>query len=317
MPVKGVKSTKKKPVISVEEIPISTPIPEPENQVITDVVVPVSTRKRKNTKKKEEPVPTDTNDHVIIQLPIQSDIIKTLIETDPLLNPLEYTPNIMDPEPYAPNNQFISTNDILETTIEMKDNYNEMIKKVAQETVETHDHTNCCYWCCHSIGAKDFGMPVKYDAYHKTFTTFGNFCSLECSAAYNFSNHNGSDRMWEIHSWIQMIAEKIGFKTPIRPAPSRYLLKMFNGSMEIEEFRNAHKSNLKTYIMNMPPMIHVQSHMEVLNTSYLGQKNNITTTDNNDKTKLYRKRAVVDIKKSLQSKMNLTITNINEETEST
>jgi len=37
--------------------------------------------------------------------------------------------------------------------------------------------------------------------------------------AYNYGNYMGSDRMWEIHSWIQWMAQKMGYETPIRPAP--------------------------------------------------------------------------------------------------
>lgn len=265
-----------------------------------------TSRKRKTNKKEDVNLPVE-KDHVIVQLPIHTDKIKDLIEEDPILN-ISYCPEIIDPEPYSPNNQFISLNDSLQNVTDVKDSsYKEMIKMEMEQTIEHHIHQNCCYWCCHAVGAKEYGMPIKYDTYYKTFTTFGNFCSLECVAAYNCANHNGSDRMWEIHSWIQMIAHKIGFDTPVRPAPSRYLLKMFNGPLTIDEFRNAHKSNLKTYIMNMPPMIHVPSQMEMLNTSFIAQKNTITTTTESDKTKLSRKRAVVDTQKTLDAKMNLTV----------
>jgi len=263
-----------------------------------------STRKRKTVKKEEV---NENTDHVIIQLPIQMDTIQELMPNESIIHSTEYNPSLMDPEPYEPSNQFVSENDTVGKMYEYHQPYTPILQESSSDMKETK---NCCYWCCHSIVTKDFGMPIKYDAYHKTFTTFGNFCSFECIVAYNFSNHNGSDRMWEIHSWIQMVAEKMGFQTPIRPAPSRYLLKMFNGPLDIDEFRNVHKSNLKTYIMNIPPMVHVPSQMEVLNTSYLGTKATITTTESNEKNKLYRKRSVVDMKKSLQSKMNLTITNI-------
>lgn len=256
---------------------------------------PITSRKRKNSKKEEV---IENTDHVIIQLPIPTEsILLTMDTTFPSL--------LEDPEPYEQSNQFVSENDTIDKIYETP--------MFSTSTMEQKEAKNCCYWCCHTIMTKEIGMPIKYDAYRKIFTTSGNFCSPECMVAYNFSNHNGSDRMWEIHSWIQMIAEKMGFETPIRPAPSRYLLKMFNGPLNIEEFRNAHKSHLKTYIMNIPPMIHVPSQMEVLNTSYLNQKHtSITTTQENttEKTKLCRKRSIVDMKKSLQSKMNLTIKNI-------
>jgi hypothetical protein len=238
----------------------------------------------KTTRKKkvvtEEPVPQE---HIIVQLPIQP------------AQPQE--PQQEDPLPYVPDNNFVSHND-----------------KIESGTIHTShsDKKNCCYWCCHSIGPKEFGMPIKYDTTHRSFTTYGNFCSLECVVAYNYDHYMGSDRMWEIHSWIQWMAHRMGYDTPIRPAPNKYLLKMFNGPLTIEEFREAHKNYYKTYVMNMPPLIHVQGQMEGINTSYLNQKIHITTVneESNDKIKLTRKKAVMDMNKTLDSKMNLTIKNV-------
>jgi hypothetical protein len=66
-----------------------------------------------------------------------------------------------------------------------------------------------------------------------------------------------------------MLSKHYGFTHPIRPAPSRFLLKIFNGPMTIEEFRKGHYTNDKTYILNLPPMISTNFSYEVVNTSYL------------------------------------------------
>lgn len=229
-------------------------------------------KSKKKVVKEEDPTPQE---HIIVQLPIQPTQPQDVQEGDPL--------------PYVPDNNFISHNDHIEMTHSMS---------------SPNEVKNSCYWCCHSIGPKNFGMPIKYDAVHKTFTTFGNFCSLECVVAYNYNQSTGSDRMWEVHSWIQWMAHRMGYSLPIRPAPNRYLLKMFNGPLSIEEFREAHLSYNKTYVMNMPPLIHVQGQMEAINTSYLNQK---IPEENNEKVKLTRKKAVMDMKKTLDSKMNLTV----------
>jgi hypothetical protein len=60
---------------------------------------------------------------------------------------------------------------------------------------------------------------------------------------WHFSSYNGSDKVWEINSLIQMMSKKYGFTEYVRPAPSKYLLKMFNGNLTIEEFRALHKNN--------------------------------------------------------------------------
>lgn len=268
------------------------------------------TVRKKKVVKEEEVKPEE---HIIVQLPIHPDRLNSLLEeTNEIINPLEYCPQILDPEPYIPNNTFSSHNDMIETP-ELLSNNDIITQPEIENTVEKK-HKNCCYWCCHAIGAKEYGLPIKYDSVYKTFTTYGYFCSLECVVAYNYSHYMGSDRMWEIHSWIQWMANKMGLDTPIRPAPNRYLLKMFNGPLEIEEFREIHKSYMKTYVMNMPPLIHVQGQMESINTSYLNQKTNITTTnpDIPEKVKLTRKKAVMDVKKTLDAKMNLTVKQITE-----
>jgi hypothetical protein len=253
-----------------------------------------------------------------------------------MLNPLEYMPNLIDPLPYSSDNYYETLNGSCDNNknnelqnsgsdsnnLQIGNNNNIDVKN-REDNFESNK-SNCCYWCCHSIGPKEFGMPIKYDTIHKTFTTFGYFCSLECTVAYNYSANMGSDRMWEIHSWIQWIGKKIGYQLPIRPAPNKYLLKMFNGPLDIEEFRNVHNNYLKTYIMNMPPLIHIQGQMETVNTSFVSKVNtsyiNNSSSDKNDsedetavtkeKVKLSRKKQVMDMNKTLDAKMNLTIKSV-------
>ena len=163
----------------------------------------------------------------------------------------------VDPEPYAPGNAFTPMMNIEETSFKTTNDRG------------GGSHTMICYWCCHSIVDTEYGMPIRYDSVHNSFTLYGCFCSLECSAAHNFATHMGCDRAWEIHSWIQLMARRYGFSGRVRPAPSKYLLDIFDGPLTIEEFRNAHKGLARTYIQNIPPFIHITSQMEVLNTSFM------------------------------------------------
>lgn len=168
----------------------------------------------------------------------------------------------LEPEPYAPVSSFMSATNYQASIEEAED---------LTDNGDTAKHNTVCFWCCHSLVDKEYGMPIRYDSVHNSFTLYGCFCSLECAAAHNFSLHMGSDRAWEIHSWIQLLARRYGYSGRVRPAPSKYLLKMFNGPLSIEEFRTVHKDLTRTYVMNIPPFIHVSSQMEVLNTSFLSQ----------------------------------------------
>jgi hypothetical protein len=215
---------------------------------------------------------------VIMQLPIPPSRLDEIMENTSMNGILEYNPTITDPQPYIPQDAFACQNDMLVEVAQ--DGHTKRCIKT-EDAVDDSEHADevqkeggtckatACYWCCHDIPHIEYGMPIQHDVVHKSFTLFGSFCSLECAAAYNFSTYMGSNRVWEIHSWIQLLGHRYGYKGQIRPAPSRYLLKMFNGPLTIEEFRAAHKGQARTYIMNIPPFIQAMSQMESLNTSFL------------------------------------------------
>lgn len=258
--------------------------------------------KNENVEAEQEIVEEVPSEPVVMQLSIPIKQIDKLIDENNIQTMFKYNPVLSEPEPYTPQNNFISENDILETNIiadkVVNVNINQNIKKPANK----NHHEIVCFWCCHNIINVEYGMPVRYDTFHNNFTMFGSFCSLECASAYNFSVNMGCDRAWEIHSWIQLLGKKYSLETPIRPAPSRYLLKMFNGPMTIDEFRESHKTMSKTYVMNIPPFIHISSQLEILNTSYLDKHKDTGMRG------LIKKKPVSKIDKptGLEQKMNLT-----------
>lgn len=291
---------------------------------------------REETRKEEEPIlvenqAEDTTDeheqHIIVQLSIKEDRINELLQGTNIQTKISYNPVLNDPIPYDPsNNNFTSAHDAFdgfdfpsEGTKSVRgckpsnsDKYaqeeSEMMNSiedfVAQDILETKQQP-MCFWCCHEIGVKKYGMPSAYDTVHKNFHAFGTFCSLECASAYNFSVHMGSDRLWDINSWIQLMARQNNINTPIRPAPSRYVLKKFGGAININDFRQAHKSFAKTYVYNIPPLINVVPQIEAVNSSFLSLKAG-ASFDIGEKTKLIRRKSIVDKKRTLETKMNLT-----------
>lgn len=196
------------------------------------------------------------DEHIILQLPLSQHQIERLT------NSVKSNDNIVEPIPYERNCCFIAE--------EIDHQCNEIA-----ETEQTTDHQNtCCFWCCHKIEYKIYGMPINYDSINDTYILYGSFCSLQCANAYNFATYNGCDKVWEINSMIQMLGKRYGISNFIRPAPSRYLLKMFNGYLTIDEFRKLHKNNETTHVLNLPPMISINSGYEIVNTSYITQKKN-------------------------------------------
>jgi len=153
-------------------------------------------------------------------------------------------------------------------------------------------------------------MPIRYDPIHNSFTFFGIFCSLECSSAYNFSVHMGSDRAWDVQSWIQIMARNYGIQGIIRPAPSRYTLQMFDGPLTIEEFRKAHKGVSKSIMVNIPPLVNMKPQIETINTSFFTTDNSKEQNETVKKATLRRKASATDNGKTLESKMNLSYTSL-------
>ncbi len=200
------------------------------------------------------------DEHIILQLPLTKGQIDKITKND---NSLEYS---AEPIPYERNSYFLN------------DPHNVVYsEQTAENKIVTNDcKKSCCFWCCHSIDYRIYGMPIDYDSINDTYVLYGCFCSLQCANAYNFSTYNGCDKVWEINSMIQMLAKRYGISNFIRPAPSRYLLKMFNGYLSIDEFRSLHKNNETTHILNLPPMISITSSYEVVNTSYLHKKEKMT-----------------------------------------
>lgn len=200
------------------------------------------------------------DEHIILQLPLNNNQIEKIINMN------KTNENNIEPIPYERGCFFINEE---ENTIANAKCENELIYD--KEDIGKHKNQNC-FWCCHPLDNKQYGMPISYDSINDTYKIYGCFCSLQCANAYNFSVHNGSDKVWEINSMIQMLGKRCGINNYIRPAPSRYLLKMFNGHLDIDEFRNLHKNNTSTHVLNLPPMISICSSYEVINTSYIKNK---------------------------------------------
>jgi len=213
---------------------------------------------KKTTKKNiiDSMIRTTESDDIIIQLPLSQSKINTIINNND-----NQDIKILVPTPYESNSYFMNDAENIsqDTNIEY------------QKTYSNNNNNSHCFWCCHSIDNVVYSMPYNYDTINDSYFVFGSFCSLQCANAYNFSVHGSSDKVWEINSWIQMLGKRYGFTNTIRPAPSKYLLKMFGGNLTIDEFREAHIKSDKTYVLNIPPMISINSSSEILNTSYLAK----------------------------------------------
>lgn len=255
--------------------------------------------------------PPSERDHVLLKIPLTDQQLDNILKSDSMIDVLKYTPTINEPEPYVPEDPFVNGADLVSNgdrpfAVSAPATAVASAKPYMYMTDDMCDvkRQKMCFWCCHAVGPMVYGMPIRYDFVNKSFMMYGTFCSLQCAAAHNFSVHLGSDRAWEIHSWIQMLAKRYGYTDPVRPAPSRYLLNMFDGPLTIDEFRNAHKGTSRTYVLNIPPLVNVNAQMEVVNTSFIGSGDSSSNTADRDQ----RPRArAAEKKRTLDAKMGLMI----------
>ena len=113
-----------------------------------------------------------------------------------------------------------------------------------------------CMWCCHQFDNTPIAIPDK--CINCIFYVLGCFCSFNCAAAFSFDKKDYA--IWERYSLLHSLRKKLypndKKKNKIKLAPERRVLKMFGGSMTIEEFRLNFVS-LKSYNIIEPPMISV------------------------------------------------------------
>jgi len=169
-----------------------------------------------------------------------------------------------------------------------------------------------CYWCCHSFNNTPFGIPIKYK--NNKFYVNGIFCSLECSATYNFSSEKGIQDIWESYNLLNLLSHKLNYKNIVRLAPKRECLNIFGGKMSIEEFRLFSNQNKIINILEYP-MISVSPQIEEINYDNNSKKSNFIPIDEErvkkleQKIKLMRREPLLNHKNTLEHTMNIKISN--------
>jgi len=94
-----------------------------------------------------------------------------------------------------------------------------------------------CWWCIHGLPQRPcIHLPIKYDDKKDIFTCIGNFCSWPCAKAY--ATDMNTARSGEVQMFLALMRKKAyGKSCDCWPAPKRWALKCFGGTMSIEEFR--------------------------------------------------------------------------------
>ncbi len=115
-----------------------------------------------------------------------------------------------------------------------------------------------CWYCCHGFDTPPLPLPIRHDDRRDVFHVKGTFCSWSCMKAYNL----------ESTSYMKAVCANIltlfhrrctGQLRGIRPAPPRHALRVFGGTMTIDEFRAASGKPLEYCVL--PPRMVLHHHV--------------------------------------------------------
>ena len=126
------------------------------------------------------------------------------------------------------------------------------VPKISKTTLSISPET-WCWHCCHPCGAAPLPMPVSHDYRSDVFTVRGAFCSWGCMRGYSrdsVSRHASSVQSMILSMFRKRFEPHERMRSTM-PAPPRQLLRVFGGTMSIEQFRAC--SELRVTYDVLPP----------------------------------------------------------------
>jgi hypothetical protein len=134
----------------------------------------------------------------------------------------------------------------------------EIVAKIHHQT--EYAPGTACFWCCHTFSWKSIVLPTHYDAYINQYSAEGHFCSPECALAWNYADARITDsQRWIRHSLLQSLYGR----TDIHRAPDKRVLRLFGGTLSIEQYRRYVKEGGSPLQLAMPP---IRLYMPSINT---------------------------------------------------
>jgi hypothetical protein len=196
-----------------------------------------------------------------------SDIAEQLPENNTLLHPVVNEPiehtndNVISNTPGTANTSSSHTNTTTETIdfYNIKDTLLVQYKDSSDMKAIPAKSDSACFWCCHTFNNRPVVLPLRDQG--KYLQVFGNFCCPECATAYLFDMRQDSHTRWEQLALLyRLYSDACGGK--LHPAPSKNALKLFGGSLTIEDYRSLIRSYKVRIDVHLPPMVSLLATMD-------------------------------------------------------
>jgi hypothetical protein len=161
------------------------------------------------------------------------------VDESPVVFFLKVTDN--DEDKIIPAGDVISYSDILNSVEKNTERFNtDLLKGILTNTrSEQYSPHTACFWCCHSFNWAACILPISYDVYNNQYLCEGNFCSPECGLAYLYADNKVPDSTkWNRHALLNHMYAELYKDRILSPAPPRSLLRLFGGSLDIEQYRD-------------------------------------------------------------------------------
>ena len=111
-----------------------------------------------------------------------------------------------------------------------------------------------CFWDCHPFRGTPCAIPVVIE--EGIWRVYGNFCSPECAAAHLFNERLDANVQWERYALLNRLYAPT-LETGVRLAPSRNIIHLFGGPMDVSDFRAMIRDQRIRIDVMTPPMISI------------------------------------------------------------
>ena len=113
-----------------------------------------------------------------------------------------------------------------------------------------------CWWCCHPSNIQLISMPIYFDIKTSKYHTIGQFCSFACMRSYN-QEQQQSNKQTIFNLITKYMYESTGNVHQFT-APPRQLLRVFGGTLSIDEFRsNTYADSVMIYYPPIVPISYI------------------------------------------------------------